>query len=38
MYLLEYLGPDDADLYHPVDANARAHAAIKAYLERRIAG
>jgi len=37
MYLLEYLGPDDADLYHPVDANTRLRMAIKAHLERRIA-
>ena len=38
MYLLEYLGPDNADLYRPVDANARAVAAIKALLERKSAG
>ena len=38
MYLLEYLGPDNADLYHPVDLNARAVAAFRTYLKRRIAG
>jgi hypothetical protein len=38
MYLLEYLGPDDADLFRPAAATARATAAIKAYLERKCAG
>lgn len=37
MYLLEYLGPDDADLRHPVDANVRLQKAIKAYLQRKMA-
>jgi len=37
MYLLQYLAPDDADLFHPVDADARLRMAIKAHLQRRIA-
>jgi hypothetical protein len=38
MYLLQYSAPDDADLFHPVDVDARLRMAIKAHLQRRIAG
>jgi hypothetical protein len=38
MYLLEYLGPEDADLHHPRDAEMRAREAMKAFLARKSAG
>jgi hypothetical protein len=38
MYLLQYLAPDDADLFHPVDVDAHLRTAIKAHLQRRMAG
>ena len=37
MYLLEVLGPDDADLFHPAAPVLRLQNAIKAYFERKMA-
>ena len=38
MFLLELLDPEHADLFHSAAATARATAAIKEYLARKIAG